>query len=103
MLAGHSAGGGFATAVAADYLNDGTAAQDAEFVGVVMFDGVSRAPLFTDSLATLDGAQIPDYQISAPPQQWNSWDVTTETMVATYPRTSSWARRPRPPCRRRRR
>jgi lipocalin len=82
VLTGHSAGGNFATAVGA--LITETDQAD-NLLGVVMFDGVSRAPLFTDSLEALDAAQIPDYQISAPPQQWNAWDVTTESMVATYP------------------
>jgi len=82
VLTGHSAGGNFATGVGA--LVTETAAVD-DLLGVVMFDGVSRAPLFTDSLAALDATQIPDYQIAAPPQQWNAWDVATELMVATYP------------------
>lgn len=82
ILAGHSAGGNFATAVGA--LITQTDQVD-NLLGVVMFDGVSQAPLFTDSLEALDTAQIPDYQISAPPQSWNAWDVTTEAMVATYP------------------
>lgn len=82
VLAGHSAGGNFATAVGS--LLVGTAQED-NLLGVVMFDGVSRAPLFTESLAALGGADVPVYQIAAPPQSWNAWGVTTETMVATYP------------------
>ena len=46
-------------------------------LGVVMFDRVSRAPLFTDSLTAPRDAGIPDYQIAAPPQQWNAWGVAT--------------------------
>ena len=42
VLAGHSAGGGFATATAADYVSKGTVGQDADLLGVVMFDGVSN-------------------------------------------------------------
>ena len=49
-----------------------------------MFDGVSRAPLFTDSLTALQGAGIPDYQIAAPPQQWNAYGVATELMAQFY-------------------
>lgn len=82
ILAGHSAGGNFATAVGA--LITETDQAD-NLLGVVMFDGVGRAPLFTDSLAALDAAEIPDYQISAPPQQWNAWGGATEAMVAAYP------------------
>ncbi|ULE33921.1 lipocalin family protein [Mycobacterium sp. IDR2000157661] len=82
LLTGHSAGGNFATAVGALIVDT---PQEDNLLGVVMFDGVSRAPLFTDSLQALDDAEIAVYQISAPPQRWNAWDVTTETMVATYP------------------
>ncbi|MGV0994262.1 MAG: lipocalin family protein [Mycobacterium sp.] len=86
ILTGHSAGGNFATAVGAliaDPANNNSAAAD--LLGVVMFDGVSRAPLFTDSLATLTAANIPDYQIAAPPQRWNAYGIATELMTAEYP------------------
>ncbi len=86
LLTGHSAGGNFATAVGAliaDPANNNSAAGD--LLGVVMFDGVSRAPLFTDSLATLTAAGIPDYQIAAPPQRWNAFGVATELMTEAYP------------------
>jgi hypothetical protein len=39
-LAGHSAGGGFATATAADFITGGD--KDRDLVGVVMYDGVSN-------------------------------------------------------------
>ncbi len=86
ILTGHSAGGNFATAVGAliaDPANGNPAAAD--LLGVVMFDGVSRAPLFTDSLATLAAANIPDYQIAAPPQRWNAYGIATELMTQYYP------------------
>ncbi len=82
ILTGHSAGGNFATSVAA--LLVGTPQED-NLLGVVMFDGVSRPPTFTNQLAILDTAQKPDYQISAPPQRWNAWDIATESMEAEYP------------------
>lgn len=82
ILTGHSAGGNFATAVAS--LLVGTPEED-NLLGVVMFDGVSRPPTFTDQLAILDAAEKPDYQISAPPQRWNAWDIATESMLAAYP------------------
>ncbi|WP_445166884.1 hypothetical protein ACTXG7_24100 [Mycolicibacterium sp. Dal123E01] len=81
LLTGHSAGGNFATAVGA--LITQTDQVD-NLLGVVMFDGVSRDPLFTDSLTALAGAGIPDYQIAAPPQQWNAWGVATNLMQAFY-------------------
>ena len=81
ILTGHSAGGNFATAVGA--LVTETDQVD-NLLGVVMFDGVSRAPLFTDSLTALQGAGIPDYQIAAPPQQWNAYGVATELMAQFY-------------------
>ena len=82
LLTGHSAGGNLATAVGA--LITATPEVD-NLLGVVMFDGVSRAPLFTDSLAALTAAGIPDYQIAAPPQRWNAYGVATELMTAEYP------------------
>ena len=81
LLTGHSAGGNFATAVGA--LITQTDQVD-NLLGVVMFDGVSRDPLFTDSLTALAGAGIPDYQIAAPPQRWNAFGVATELMQAFY-------------------
>ncbi len=81
LLTGHSAGGNFATAVGA--LITQTDQVD-NLLGVVMFDGVSRDPLFTDSLTALAGAGIPDYQIAAPPQRWNAYGVATELMQAFY-------------------
>jgi len=82
LLTGHSAGGNFATAVGA--LITATPQVD-NLLGVVMFDGVSRAPLFTDSLAALNAAGIPDYQIAAIAQRWNAWGVATELMEQYYP------------------
>lgn len=81
LLTGHSAGGNFATAVGA--LITQTDQVD-NLLGVVMFDGVSSDPLFTESLTALDGAGIPDYQIAAPPQRWNAFGVATELMYAFY-------------------
>jgi hypothetical protein len=79
-LAGHSAGGGFSAAVADDYLNGGSDAQDANLVGVVMFDGVSTGAFsgeFTAEVATLTAASTPIYQIAAPAQIWNAFGTTT--------------------------
>lgn len=81
LLTGHSAGGNFATAVGA--LITETDQVD-NLLGVVMFDGVSRNPLFTDSLTALEAAGIPDYQIAAPPQRWNAFGVATELMQLFY-------------------
>ncbi|WP_328351487.1 lipocalin family protein [Mycobacterium sp. NBC_00419] len=81
LLTGHSAGGNFATAVGA--LITETDQVD-NLLGVVMFDGVSRNPLFTDSLTALQNAGIPDYQIAAPPQSWNAYGVATELMQLFY-------------------
>lgn len=81
LLTGHSAGGNFATAVGA--LITDTPQKD-NLLGVVMFDGVSRNPLFTDSLQALYDANIPDYQIAAPPQSWNAYGVATELMQLFY-------------------
>jgi len=82
ILTGHSAGGRFATTAAAGTVANGSAV---DLLGVVMFDGVSRPPTFTDQLQVLIDAGIPDYQIAAPPQRWNAWGLATEAMLAKYP------------------
>jgi lipocalin len=84
ILTGHSAGGRFATAAGATFVENPDAVV-ADLLGVVMFDGVSRPPTFTDQLQTLIDAGIPDYQIAAPPQSWNAWGVATEAMLEKYP------------------
>jgi len=87
-LAGHSAGGGFATAVASDYVNSGTDAQDANLIGVVMYDGVSNGVIdgsFASQVAALDAANKPIYQIAAPAQSWNLFGATTNALAADRP------------------
>jgi lipocalin len=84
VLTGQSAGGNFATGVAALTVENGAA--DGNLLGVVMFDGVAMSSdLFTASLATLDGAGIPEYQLAAPPQRWNAWGSTTELISRLHP------------------
>ena len=82
ILTGHSAGGRFATTAAAGTVANGSSG---DLLGVVMFDGVSRPPTFTDQLQVLIDAGIPDYQIAAPPQSWNAWGVATAAMLSKYP------------------
>lgn len=78
ILAGHSAGGGFAAAVGGFYA---TNPNQRRLRGVVMFDGVSR-----DLDNALDGlGDIPVYQIAAPPQAWNAFGATTHALVAARP------------------
>ena len=96
VLAGHSAGGGFATATAADYVSKGTVGQDADLLGVVMFDGVSNGTFdgtFNDQIAELDGADIPIpvYQIAAPAQAWNNFGATTNQLLDARPGVFSGA------------
>lgn len=88
VMSGHSAGGGFASAVGADYVNEGSTAQDANLLGVVMFDGVSNGAFgtgFTDEVAALVGAGKPIYQIAAPAQIWNAFGATTNQLLAANP------------------
>ncbi|MGB8852126.1 MAG: lipocalin family protein [Pirellulales bacterium] len=88
VLAGHSAGGGFMTAVAAEYAaqNPGSA----DLVGVIMYDGVSRGAFdgsgdFAAQVDALDDRSIPIYQLAAPAQLWNAYGATTNALVATDP------------------
>ena len=88
VLAGHSAGGGFVTAVAADYAAQNPAS--ANLVGVIMYDGVSRGAFdgsgdFAAQVAELDSRSIPVYQLAAPAQLWNAYGATTNSLVATNP------------------
>ncbi len=82
VLTGHSAGGGFATAVAGCTVDNGAAD---DLLGVVMFDGVSSNGTFAPALAKLDTLAIPVYQIAAPPQPWNADGQTTDDLVALRP------------------
>jgi lipocalin len=86
VLAGHSAGGGFVTAVAADYAAQNPASTD--LVGVIMEDGVSQGAFdgsgsFAAQVAELDSRSIPVYQLAAPAQLWNAYGATTNALVAT--------------------
>jgi pimeloyl-ACP methyl ester carboxylesterase len=81
ILAGHSAGGGFAAATAADFL---AGDQDDELAGVVMFDGVSNGVSdgsFAAQVDALQLANIPIYQIAAPAQAWNAYGATTNALL----------------------
>jgi alpha-beta hydrolase superfamily lysophospholipase len=88
VLAGHSVGGGFATAVAADYAAQNPASAD--LVGVIMEDGVSPGAFdgsgsFAVQVAELDSHDVPVYQVAAPAQLWNAYGATTNALVATNP------------------
>jgi lipocalin len=88
VLAGHSAGGGFVTAVAADYVAQNPASTD--LVGVIMEDGVSPGAFdgsgsFAVQVAELDSHDVPVYQVAAPAQLWNAYGATTSALVATNP------------------
>ena len=87
VMAGHSAGGGFATAVAGDYIADlGPDPTDNQLLGVVMFDGVSSSTAdFAESIASLDTLNIPDYTVAAPSQAWNAFGTTTNELVELRP------------------
>lgn len=83
ILAGHSAGGGFAAAVAGYYASDPT--NERRLRGVVMFDGVARTGVLERALQSLADPYIPIYQIAAPPQAWNAFGATTAALVAARP------------------
>jgi len=88
VLAGHSAGGGFMTAVAADYAAHNVASND--LAGVIMYDGVSGSAFdgsggFAEQVAELDSRSIPVYQLAAPAQLWNAYGATTNALMAVDP------------------
>ena len=83
VLTGHSAGGGFATAVAGYYAAD--PANDGSLRGVVMFDGFSFTGTLPNALQSLNNPYIPVYQIAAPAQLWNLFGATTDELIAARP------------------
>ncbi len=90
VMSGHSAGGGFATTSAADYIaGGGNPLPSLDYLrGVVMFDGVSNGVFdgsFTKQIQTLDTKSIPVYQIAAPAQSWNLYGATTNQLLADRP------------------
>ena len=90
-LAGHSAGGGLATAAGGYYVAALKPDEDSDLVGVVMFDGVSSNGTFDGAAQELNARNIPVYQIAAPPQAWNADGATTDDLVASLPGIpSSW-------------
>lgn len=80
LLAGHSAGGGFAAAVAGFAVDIGAAGND--LLGVIMYDGVSLNDTLSGALASLETADVPIYQIAAPPQMWNLFGLTTDELLS---------------------
>lgn len=83
VMSGHSAGGGFATAVGGYYADD--APGSSSLRGVVMFDGFSYGGVVANALQSLDDPFVPVYQVAAPPQPWNSNGATTRELVAARP------------------
>jgi hypothetical protein len=90
ILAGHSAGGGFAAAVA-DYTIDNGAAVAADGTnllrGVLMFDGVPANGVIATVVPKLDSLGIPIYQIAAQNQLWNAFGSGTNQLLAANPNT----------------
>ncbi len=84
VLAGHSAGGGFAATVAGFAVDNG-AADDGDLLGVIMYDGVSMNGTLANAVASLDTLDIPVYQIAAPPQVWNAFGITTDQLLTLRP------------------
>jgi hypothetical protein len=82
LMAGHSAGGGFAAAVAG-YAVGGGAADG--LLGVVMYDGVATNAEFTDAIRSLNTLDIPVYQLAGQPQMWNLYGLTTDALAALRP------------------
>jgi len=87
IMSGHSAGGGLATGAAGDYIADlGADTADNHLLGVLMFDGVAfNSSDFAASIAELQGLNIPDYVVAAPPQPFNGFGATTDELVSLYP------------------
>ena len=83
VLAGHSAGGGFATSVASDYIAEGSALQDArpDGRGDVRRGSNSAIGGGLAQQQILGAADKPIYQIAAPAQSWNLFGATTNVLA----------------------
>ncbi len=77
ILSGHSAGGGFAAAMASYTVDNGAASN---LRGVVMFDGVPPLGLMYGVVPKLNALGIPIYQIAAQNQIWNLWGGGTNEL-----------------------
>jgi hypothetical protein len=84
ILAGHSAGGGFA-ATAAGYAAGAADGAADGLLGVIMYDGVATNAEFTAAIKSLDTLGIPVYQLAGEPQMWNLYGVTTDALAALRP------------------
>lgn len=82
VLSGHSAGGGFAAAVAGYTVDNGASSN---LRGVVMFDGVPGTGVLFGVVPKLNAQGIPIYQIAAQNQIWNLWGGGTNELDAANP------------------
>ena len=84
VLAGHSLGGSFVTAVAGDLADDKATKY---LKGVVLFDPVASAGqehLMSDSLAKLP-ADLPVLSVGSPPSYWNELGAASDALAAARP------------------
>lgn len=81
VLAGHSAGGGLAVAVAGYMIDNGTVGK---LAGVLMYDGVPAGNEIPDTLSRLP-ADIPVYNLAAKPYSWNRDGLASSQLVAARP------------------
>ena len=80
VIAGHSAGGGLALAVAGYMVDNGTID---DLAGLVLLDGVvlGDAPAVIDKIPD----DLPVYQIASPPYAWNIYGATSDALVQARP------------------
>ncbi|MGY4653594.1 alpha/beta hydrolase [Mycobacterium sp. URHB0021] len=77
VIAGHSAGGGLALAVAGYMAEDGTID---DLAGLVLLDGVALGDV-TSTVSENIPDSLPIYQISSPPYAWNMFGATSAALV----------------------
>jgi pimeloyl-ACP methyl ester carboxylesterase len=80
VIAGHSAGGGLALAVAGYMVDNGTIG---DLAGLVLLDGVALG----DASEVLEKVpdDLPVYQIASPPYAWNMFGATSDALVQARP------------------
>jgi len=80
VIAGHSAGGGLALAVAGYMVENETIG---DLAGLVLLDGVALG----DASAVIDAVpdDLPVYQIASPPYAWNMFGATSDALAQARP------------------
>ena len=82
VIVGHSLGGGFATAMAGDMVDNGT---DGDLAGVILLDGVAFDTTVPSTTIGKLPSDIPVLMIASTPYLWNVYGQTKDALAALRP------------------